>query len=57
MDVFLVPVGRDAYELYCEHVDEPEAHDDPREEPLPDTFWARLFLPAESIADLQVPQV
>jgi len=26
MDVFLVPVGRDTYELYCEHVDEPEAH-------------------------------
>lgn len=26
MDVFLVPVGREAYELYCEHVDEPEAH-------------------------------
>jgi hypothetical protein len=26
MDVFLVPVGRDVYELYCEHVDEPEAH-------------------------------
>lgn len=25
MDVFLVPVGREAYELYCEHVDEPEA--------------------------------
>ena len=25
MDVFLVPVGRDAYELYCEHVDEPDA--------------------------------
>jgi len=42
MDVFLVPVGRDAYELYCEHVDEPEAHDDPSDEPLPETFWARL---------------
>ena len=25
MDVFLVPVGPAAYELYCEHVDEPEA--------------------------------
>ena len=43
MDVFLVPVGRDAYELYCEHVDEPEAHDDPREDPLPGGFWARLL--------------
>ena len=43
MDVFLVPVGRDAYELYCEHVDEPEAHDDPRDEPLPEDFWARLW--------------
>lgn len=27
MDVFLVPVGPDAYELYCEHVDEPDAPD------------------------------
>lgn len=38
MDVFLVPVGGDAYELYCEHVDEPEA------QPLerPSRFWARL---------------
>lgn len=42
MDVFLVPVGRDAYEMYCEHVDEPEAHDDPSELPLPDRFWPRL---------------
>ena len=24
MDVFLVPVAHSAYELYCEHVDEPE---------------------------------
>lgn len=29
MDVFLVPVGPDAYELYCEHVDEPDAHQEP----------------------------
>src|SRR5687768_9735511 len=42
MDVFLVPVGRDAYELYCEHVDEPEAHNDPRDEPVPERFWPRL---------------
>lgn len=42
MDVFLVPVGPDAYELYCEHVDEPEAHDDPADEQLPDGFVARL---------------
>lgn len=41
MDVFLVPVGSDAYELYCEHVDEPEAHDDPRDEPVPEGFWRR----------------
>lgn len=27
MDVFLVPVGHDAYELYCEHVDDPDPHD------------------------------
>jgi Mitochondrial K+-H+ exchange-related len=39
MDVFLVPVGVDAYELYCEHVDdEPDA---PAEE-IPAGFWARL---------------
>lgn len=43
MDVFLVPVGRDAYELYCEHVDEPEAHDDPSHEPVPEGFFARLW--------------
>ena len=39
MDVFLVPVGRETYELYCEHVDEPEA---PVGEPQPSSFWARL---------------
>lgn len=38
MDVFLVPVGVDAYELYCEHVDEEPA---PVEE-VPAGFWARL---------------
>lgn len=38
MDVFLVPVGREAYELYCEHVEEPEV---PVTEP-PSGFWARL---------------
>ena len=38
MDVFLVPIGVDAYELYCEHVDEPDA---PPEEPA-SGFWARL---------------
>ena len=38
MDVFLVPVGRDAYELYCEHVDEPEE----QVEDVPKGFWARL---------------
>jgi hypothetical protein len=38
MDVFLVPVGPEAYELYCEHVDdEPDA---PVE--VPEGFWARL---------------
>ena len=43
MDVFLVPVSRDAYELYCEHVDEPDAHGEPQASgPLPDGFWARL---------------
>jgi len=39
MDVFLVPVGRETYELYCEHVDEPEP-DVPAEPPT--GFWARL---------------
>jgi hypothetical protein len=38
MDVFLVPVGRDTYELYCEHVDEPDAHG----EEAPSGFFARL---------------
>ena len=38
MDVFLVPVGRESYELYCEHVDEPEAEP----EAPPAGFWARL---------------
>jgi hypothetical protein len=38
MDVFLVPVGPDAYELYCEHVDEPDAHGDAP----PSGFFARL---------------
>lgn len=38
MDVFLVPVSRATYELYCEHVDEPEAHGD---EP-PAGLFARL---------------
>ena len=28
MDVFLLPVGADAYEPYCEHIDEPEVHDE-----------------------------
>ena len=38
MDVFLVPVGRETYELYCEHVDETEAPVLER----PESFWARL---------------
>jgi hypothetical protein len=38
MDVFLVPVDPSAYELYCEHVDEPEAH---AVEP-PTSFFGRL---------------
>lgn len=42
MDVFLVPVGPDAHELYCEHVDEPDAHNDAPAEELPAGFWARL---------------
>src|SRR5687767_967982 len=36
MDVFLVPVGRDAYELYCEHVDDPEDEDEAGDEPARD---------------------
>lgn len=38
MDVFLVPIGAEAYELYCEHVDEPEI----LPEASPTGFWARL---------------
>jgi hypothetical protein len=38
MDVFLVPVGVEAYELYCEHVDdEPDAPEE-----IPAGLWARL---------------
>lgn len=45
MDVFLVPVGPDAYELYCEHVDEPDAHHDPasQRDELPSGWFARLM--------------
>lgn len=44
MDVFLVPVGRDVYELYCEHVDEPDAHQHPSQyEELPPGRFARLM--------------
>lgn len=43
MDVFLVPVGSDAYELYCEHVDEPEAHQDPEpDRAQPDGLFGRI---------------
>ena len=38
MDVFLVPVAREAYEPYCEEVDEPEA--EPQEPPR--NFFQRL---------------
>ena len=41
MDVFLVPVGRDAYELYCEHVDEPE-ETVVADEPPPTSFFGRM---------------
>ena len=40
MDVFLVPVAHAAYELYCEHVDEPE----PTSEEIP-TGWLGRFSP------------
>ena len=43
MDVFLVPVAADAYELYCEHVDEPEAHQEPETDGLPPGGFARLI--------------
>lgn len=44
MDVFLVPVGPNTYELYCEHVDEPDAHVDPDagQDQQPAGFFARL---------------
>lgn len=38
MDVYLVPVGRDRYELYCEVPDEPE----PTEEEPPSGFFRRM---------------
>jgi hypothetical protein len=39
MDVFLVPVAPDRYELYCEEPDEPQAHD----APPPTGFFRRLI--------------
>ena len=44
MDVFLVPVAADAYELYCEHVDEPDAHQEPDTpvDEVPAGVFARL---------------
>jgi hypothetical protein len=43
MDVFLVPVGRDAYELYCEDVDEPDDADaEGLAEDPPEGFFPRL---------------
>jgi hypothetical protein len=38
MDVFLVPVRPATYELYCEHVDEPE----PPSDEIPAGRWARF---------------
>ena len=43
MDVFLVPVGRDAYELYCETPDEPEEEVEP---PRPSGRWGWLNVAA-----------
>src|SRR5687768_8906022 len=45
MDVFLVPVGPEAYELYCEHVDDLDGQVDPDadEGELPAGFFARLM--------------
>ena len=54
MDVFLVPVGRDAYELYCEHVDEPEAHGS-AEEPRGGFLGAAVVL-SQPDPDLPVPE-
>ncbi|NUR55592.1 MAG: hypothetical protein HOQ29_14190 [Acidobacteria bacterium] len=39
MDVFLVPVARDRYELYCEEPDEPQATD-----PTPPTGFVRRLV-------------
>ncbi len=49
MDVFLVPVSQDGYELYCEHVDEPEAH----AEGPPSGFWVWLKSPSVFLAWLK----
>ena len=45
MDVFLVPTAADAYELYCEHVDEPDAHQEPETpaDEVPTGGFARLW--------------
>jgi hypothetical protein len=58
MDVFLVPVGHDAYELYCEHVDELDPHlqRDAQEGVLPRGVFARLkfrLRPARLFAQLK----
>jgi hypothetical protein len=42
MDVFLVPVARDRYELYCEEPDEPAPA--PQEGTPPPGFFHRIFL-------------
>lgn len=43
MEVYLVPVGRDTYELYCETPDEPEADAEP---PRPTGRWGWLNVAA-----------
>ena len=49
MDVFLVPVGADAHELYCEELEEPDVNPEP-----PTTFVQRLkFRFSELLAEAE----
>ena len=43
MEVFLVPVGPDRYELYCEVPDEPHGPQDPQDPPAPQGTVRRLM--------------
>jgi hypothetical protein len=51
MDVFLVPVGADRYELYCEVADEPQEADPGEDEFSP--HWRERFSPRRLLRNLR----